>query len=281
MEELNNEEKISAKEVIKNRNKAEIENKEVLPQTIFGIRFPWEVFFFVIVGALSEVVDALFMNETLDILTGLDSVISAIISGIIGAGCFFSMAFAGFLLGNRRYYNKVGIMFSYGFWAIAGIALVTAKLLAGMSNGGLNEVMAGTMSAGEMFGSEEFLGQAIVAVVQLVLYIGTGFMTRDSVRILTDNDIREYQLAKREYDELLDELAEKRKAITEDISKLKSYPKIAERLVLSKRSVMRNVKQYNEAARAIIEAKMSVSVQPELMESMYDSAMEKEKANAK
>ena len=279
-DELVEEASISAKDVIKARKK-EQEDVEILPQTIYGVRFPWEAFFFVTVGALSEVVDALFMNETLDLLNGLDTVISAIISAIVGAGCFFSMAFAGFLLGNRRYYNKVGMMFSYGFWAIAGITLVAAKLLAGMVGGGLDDVLAGTMDAGKMFGSEEFLSQAIVAVVQLVLYIGTGFMTRDSVRILTDNDMREYQLAKRKYDELLEELAEKRKHITEDISKLKSYPKIAERLVLSKRSVMRNVKQYNEAARAIIEAKMSVSVQPELMESMYDSAMEKERVNEK
>ena len=272
-----NEEKVvPAKTIIKSREETP-EVKEVLPQTIFGIRFPWEAWFFVITGALSEVVDALFMYTTLDTLAPeQETLISIVIAAIVGAGCFFSMAFAGFQLANRRYYSKIGIGFSYAFWAIAGVALVTAKLFAGMIRGGFEDVLAGDMAIGEMFGSEGFIGQAIIAIVQLVLYVGTGFMTRDSVRILTDNDIREYQLAKREYDELLEELAEKRHAITEDISKLKSYPKIAKRLIRSKQSVKRNVKQYNEAARAIIEAKMSVSVQPELMEEMYDSAMKKE-----
>lgn len=282
-EPVGKEEKVvQAKAILKKRNEDDPYEKfeeEYLPQTIFGIRFPWEAYFFVIIGALSEVVDALFMNETLDKLTGLDSTISIVISAIVGAGCFFSMAFAGFQLANRRYYSKIGIGFSYGFWAVAGIALVTAKLLAGMSDGGLDEVLKGNMTPGEMFGSSEFLGQAIVAIVQLVLYVGTGFMTRDSVRILTDNDIREYQLAKREYDDLLDELAERRHDIAEDVSKLKSYPKIAKRLIRSKKSVKNNVQQYNEAARAIIEAKMSISVQPELMEEMYDSAMAKEAKN--
>ena len=270
-------EMVSAKTIINSRKDSqEGTPKEILPQTIFGIRFPWEAWFFVIVGALSEVVDALFMKDTLDILTGLEPIVSILISAIVGAGCFFSMAFVGFQLGNRRYYSKIGIGFSYAFWATAGIALVSAKLLAGMSDGGLSQVLAGDMALSEMIATDAFLGQAIVAIVQLVLYVGTGFITRDSVRILTDNDVREYQLAKREYDMLLGDLAEKRRDIIEDISKLKSYPKIAKRLIASKRSVKKNVQQYNEAARAIIEAKMSVSVQPELMEEIYDSAMAKE-----
>lgn len=270
---------VSAKEIIDSRKECEEYEKEILPQTIFGIRFPWEAWFFMVVGALSEVVDAMFMKDTLDTLTGLKPIVSILISSIVGAGCFFSMAFAGFQIANRRFYSKFGIIASYVFWAVAGVALVSAKMLAGMNDGGLGQVLTGATSPEEMFATEEFLGQAIVAIVQLVLYVGTGFMTRDSVRILTDNDIREYQLAKREYDELINELAEKRGDIIEDVSKLKSYPKIAKRLISSKRSVVRNVKQYNEAARAIIEAKMSVSVQPELMEEMYDSAMEKEAKN--
>ena len=266
------EEIVSAKTVIEKR-----EETEKLPQTIFGIRFPWEVWFFVAVGALSEVVDALFMHNTLQQLGNIPAFHAIIISAIIGAGCFFSMAFAGFQLGNRRYYSKIGMGISYGFWGLAGLALVLAKLLGGMVKTGLlMKFLKGDITLVTMISNKAFISQAIIAFVQLILYIGTGFMTRDSVRILTDNDIREYQLAKREYEELLDELAEKRRDITEDISKLKSYPKIAKRLIRSKQSVKRNVQQYNEAARAIIEAKMSVSVQPELMEEMYDNAMIKE-----
>lgn len=250
---------------------------ENLHQTIFGVRFPWEAVFFVAVGLFSEVVDAMFLNATLETLgRDLNPTVATIISYIVGAGCFFSMAFVGFQLGNRRYYTKFGERISYGFWAVAGIALVLAKLLAGLVGGGLDDVIAGKMSAGDLLVSEEFISNAVIAFVQMVLYIGTGFMTRDSVRILTDNDLREYFLARRRYKKLLDELSEQRGDIVEDISKLRAYPKYAERLVESKRSVKKNVAQYNESARALIEARMAISVEPDLMEDMYDNAMEKE-----
>lgn len=251
--------------------------QEKLYQTIFGIRFPWEALLFVAVGLLSEVVDAMFMNATLETLgPDLNPVVAVIISYIVGAGCFFSMAFVGFQLGNRRYYTKIGERISYGFWAVAGIALVTAKLLAGLVGGGLDEAIAGEISFGDVFATEEFISNAVIAIVQLVLYIGTGFITRDSVKILTDNDMREYFLARRKYKKLLDELSEQRGDIVEDISKLKAYPKYAKRLVNSKRSVKKNVEQYNESARALIEARMAITVDPDLMEDMYDNAMAKE-----
>lgn len=250
---------------------------ENLHQTIFGVRFPWEAVFFVTVGLLSEVVDAMFLNATLETLgRDLNPTVATIISYIVGAGCFFSMAFVGFQLGNRRYYTKFGERISYGFWAVAGVALVLAKLLAGLVGGGLDDVIAGKMSVGDLLVSEEFISNAVIAFVQMVLYVGTGFMTRDSVRILTDNDLREYFLARRRYKKLLDELSEQRGDMVEDISKLKAYPKYAERLVESKRSVKKNVAQYNESARALIEARMAISVEPDLMEDMYDNAMEKE-----
>lgn len=259
------------------KEKEETEPQENLYQTIFGVRFPWEAIFFVTVGLLSEVVDAMFLNATLETLgKDLNPTVATVISYIVGAGCFFSMAFVGFQLGNRRYYTKFGERISYGFWAVAGVALVLAKLLAGLVGGGLDDVLAGKMSVGDLLVTEEFISNAVIAFVQMVLYVGTGFMTRDSVRILTDNDLREYFLARRRFKKLLDELSEQRGDIVEDISKLKAYPKYAERLVESKRSVKKNVVQYNESARALIEAKMAISVEPDLMEDMYNNAMAKE-----
>lgn len=256
--------------------------QEHLYQTIFGVRFPWEAFFFAIVGLLSEVVDAMFMNATLETLgTDLSPAVATIISYIVGAGCFFSMAFVGFQLGNRRHYTKMGERISYGFWVSAGAALVLAKLLAGMVGGGLDDAITGKISFANVFATEEFISNAIIAAVQLVLYIGTGFMTRDSIKIITDNDLREYMLARRKYKKLLDELSEQRGDIVEDISKLKAYPKYAARLVDSKHSVKKNVEQYNESARALIEARMAITVEPDLMEDMYDNAMEKERQSAK
>ena len=247
-------------------------------QTIFGVRFPWEAYFFVAVGFASEVVDSIFMHGTLETLGGdLSPEAAWVISGIVGAGCFFSMAFVGFQLGNRRYYTKFGEWISYIFWATAGLALVIAKLLAGLMSGNiLMGVANGSMELKDALGSEEFISQAIVAIVQLVLYVGTGFMTRDSVKILTDNDLREYFSARRRYDELLEELSEKRQTLLEDMSHLGAYERRAKRLIKSKAATKKNIAQYNEAARALIEARMSISVEPDLMEGMYDDAMKKE-----
>ena len=250
---------------------------EKLTQTIYGVRFPWEAIFFVIIGALSEVVDALFMNSSLDTLGGgLTSADNLLVSGIIGAGCFFSMAFAGFQLGNRRYYTKFGIIASYSFWAVAGFGLVSAKILAGLVGGGLDDALMGKIPITEVFATEDFLSNLVIGILQLILYVGTGFITRDSVRILTDNDLREYFLARHKFDKLIKELSHKRGDIVEDISILKAYPKYAARLVRSKQSVQKNIRQYNESARAIIEAKMAITVEPDLMEDMYNKAMAKE-----
>ena len=245
-----------------------------------SIRFPWEAFLIAGIGLASEVVDAMLMSETLSILTpGLEEWKNILISYIIGGGCFFSMAFVGFQLGNPKHYTSFGEKLSYGFWFFAGLSLVAARLLAGMTQGTTTifDVSLGDATMADLFATEEFVANLIVAIVQFVLYIGTGFMTRDSIKILTENNMREYFLAKRRYRKLLDELSEKRGEIMEDISKLQAYPKFAERIVKSEKAAYKNVEQYNQAARALIETRMSVAVEPELMESMYDNAMKKEK----
>ena len=100
-------------------------------------------------------------------------------------------------------------------------------------------------------------------------------MSRDSAEILSDNNIWEYRRAKKHYEELLDELEDRRKELKEGISILQIYPTYAERLSNSKDSVRDNISQYNESARAMIEAKMAVTVEPDLMNDMYDKAMAK------
>lgn len=254
------------------------ENSKSKFKAALGIRFPWCAAIFAVIGLLSEVVDAMFMNATLETLApDIDSFQAICISAIIGASCFASMAFVGFQMGNPKYYSKKGATISYIFWASAGLALVIAKLLSGMVNtGDLSAVFAGEKSFMSVLLSEESLPSLIIALTQMVLYVGTGFMTRDSVRILTNVDMREYFLARRKYNQMLDELAEVRGDIISDIATLKIYEKHATRLLKSREAVLKNVAQYNESARAKIEAQMAITVEPDLMDGMYDEAMEKE-----
>lgn len=243
-----------------------------------GVRFPWCAAIFATIGLLSEVVDAMFMNATLETLApDMDSFQAICISAIIGASCFASMAFVGFQMGNPKHYSKKGALISYIFWATAGLALVIAKLLSGMVNtGDLGAVFAGEKSFTSVLFAEDSLPSLIIALTQMVLYVGTGFMTRDSVKILTDVNMREYFLARRQYNQMLDELAENRGEIISDIATLKIYEKHAIRLLKSRESVLKNVAQYNEAARAKIEAQMAIAVEPDLMDGMYDEVMSKE-----
>ncbi len=243
-----------------------------------GVRFPWCAAVFALIGLLSEVVDAMFMNATLETLApDIDPFQAICISAIIGASCFASMAFVGFQMGNPKHYNKKGATISYVFWASAGLALVVAKLLSGMVNtGDLSAVFTGEKSFASVLFAEESLPSLIIALTQMVLYVGTGFMTRDSVKILTDVNMREYFLARRKYNRMLDELAEIRGDIISDIATLKIYEKHAIRLLKSREAVLKNVAQYNESARAKIEAQMAIAVEPDLMDGMYDEAMEKE-----
>lgn len=259
------------------RRRSQAESEQVIRQTVFGVHSPHVVWFFLTIGFASEVVDAIFMKSTLEVLgPELDPMVATVISAIVGASCFFSMAFVGFQQGNRRYHSQSGERIAYAFWALTGIALVGAKLLAGLVSGNLNEAIAGNISFSKVFVTEGFIANATIAIVQAILYVGTGLMTRDSVRILTDNDLREYNLARRKHKKLLEKLSELRGDLVNDIAKIKTYPKYASRLVKSKQSVKKNIAQYNESARALIEAKMAISVDPDLMEDMYDRAMEKE-----
>lgn len=251
------------------------EEKELL--TSYSVRFPWCAVFFMLVGAASEVVDAMFMNATLETLSAdLEPVQAILISAIVGLSCFMSMAFVGFQQANRKYYTKLGETMSYVFWLTAGVALVLAKVAAGLVGGGLSDVLSGEMKIGELLGTEEFVSNLIIALVQFALYIGTGFMTRDSVRILTDNDLREYFMTRRKYYQAIEELASLEGEIVEDLAKLEAYQKYAERLLRSRKSGRIRVEQYNKAARALVEARMSMTVEPELMDGVYRDVIARE-----
>ena len=273
--------KINSKETIEQEvstNTSRENNKNGV--VIQGVRFPWEVFFGVGIGFLSEVVDAVLLNDTLKVLTpNMSGAVSLTISMIIGFGCFMTMAFAGFLRGNRKYYSKKSDRISFSCWLTAGIALVAVRIICGLISGNTTvfDVALGDATIGDLFTTEEFITNLIVGLLQFVLYISTGFISRDSVQILTNNDLREYIGAKREHEELMKKLSDKRKMIKADLAKLTTYPKLAKRITRSKSSAKADIAQYNEAARAIVEMKMATTVEPEFMDGIYNNAMNKQK----
>lgn len=270
---------------IKSENESDLELNVIDSELDFqGVRFPWEASFALGIGMASEVVDSILMSGTLNVLAPeLSSFANMVVSFIIGAGCFLSMAFAGFQLGNRHHYSKLGIRMSYLFWALAGLALVVARLIAGLTQGTTTifDVFSEGVPLSEVLGTETFISNITIAIVQAALYIGTGFMTRDSSRILTDSNMREYFNARHKYRKMIQELSDKRNDIVEDLSKLRSYQKYAKRLAESKKSAKDNIEEYNAATKALVETKMAVIVDPDIMEGIYDHAIAKEKAEIK
>lgn len=246
---------------------------------IQGVRFPWEAYFGLAMGVLSEVVDALLLMDNLKTFLPNLGGANVAISILVGAGCFFTMAFAGFCRANPKYYSEKGDRRAIKYWKAAGFMLFALRIISGMITGATTifDVALGDAVVGDLFAEEEFIKNIVVGAAQFVLYLSSGYMSYDSVRILTDNNLREYIQARREYRELSKKLADQNKKIKTDIDKLKMYPNLVARIVRSKSSARYTVAQYNEAARALVEMKMAVSVKPNWMDEMYDNAMAKQK----
>ena len=268
--------KESLEKELQDGNSIKVDKQSVAIQ---GVRFPREAFFGLAMGVLSEVVDALLLMDNLKVLVPNLGGANIAVSILVGAGCFFTMAFAGFCRANPKYYSVKSDRKAIKYWRAAGITLFLLRIVSGMITGATTifDVALGDAAFGELFAEEEFVKNISIGATQFVLYLSSGYMAYDSVRMLTDNNLREYIQARREYRELRKKLASQNKKVKTDIEKLKMYPNIAERIVKSKTSTKYTVAQYNEAARALIEMKMAVSVKPNWMEQMYDEAMEKQK----
>lgn len=254
-------------------NKKEFIQKEDKPNK--GIGFPRIAMFFATVGILSEVVDGIFLYSTLAGNSGraMEDWMAAAVAAVIALACYASMAIIGYQRGKHGVDKVRGEWIGYTTWVVAGFAIVGTRIWVG----GGSALFFGREMSSVAF--TEFSTSLAVSLLQLFLYFGTGFMSRDSAQILADNNIWEYRRAKKHYETLLDELEDKRKTLKEGISILQIYPTYAERLSKSKSAVLRNIAQYNESARAMIEAKMAVDVSPDLMEGMYDAAMQKSGVN--
>lgn len=274
MQKLNTKESLDME--LQKDNPSKIDKHSVIIQ---GVRFPREVYFGLAMGVLSEVVDALLLMDNLKTLLPNLGGANTAISLLVGAGCFFTMAAAGFCRANPKYYSKKGDLRAIRYWKAAGITLLAIRIISGMITGATTffDVALGDATFGDLLAEEEFIKNVVIGAAQFVLYLSSGYMTYDSVRILTDNNLREYIRARREYRELSQKLADQNKKVKTDIDKLKMYPNLVERIVKSRTSAKYTVAQYNEAARALVEMKMAVSVKPNWMDEMYDNAMAKQR----
>ena len=236
-----------------------------------GFHFPLAAIFFLLIGVLSEVVDAILLIGVLNTINSTNSEWqNVIVSAIVCATCFASMAFVGYQRGNRKIKGKAGEAIGYTTWIVAGMALCAARLYVG----GIDKVITGAEM--DTYEWDEFRQYLVMGLLQFILYLGTGFLSRDAAEILTNSEVWELMKAKKESYEILGEIEERRKELKEGITKLQIYPSYVERLIKSKESTKKNIAQYNESTRAMIEAKLAAKVEPDLMTDMYDKATTKE-----
>ncbi|MBQ1373251.1 hypothetical protein IIY66_00390 [Candidatus Saccharibacteria bacterium] len=233
----------------------------------YGIHFPWVSVIFLLVGIASEITDALLLNNSLAQVMSVDKndPRALVISIITGMVCFFSMAAIGYQSANTKVKYKTKTI-EIAIWLVVGIYLAWLRIGLDLKN---IETMEGN-----------FLLQQNVVMggLQILLYIGTGFMTYAATKQLTNAKLYEYMMAKYEYNKLLDEIADRRAYIINGVSKLALYPGYAERLKQSKNSVLSNVAHYNQSVKSLCEAKMAVTTEPDHMDDMYNRALAREKS---
>ena len=64
--------------------------------------------------------------------------------------------------------------------------------------------------------------------------------------------------------------------IEDGLLELSLYPRYAKRLINSKNNCFENIDSYNQAVKALLEAKLSVMTEPDQMDDIYDSSLKKE-----
>lgn len=257
------------KRKVTNESNQEDGAQERLKGGDYGIHFPWVSIIFLIVGVASEITDAFLLHEALGVLApGLTDEISYLIAFITGAVCFFSMAAIGYQSANTKIKYRTKAI-EIAIWLTVGIYIASLRVFLAVQEEGLSS-----------FTNIIFNQNSIMGFLQLLLYIGTGFMTYSSSKQLTNAKLYEYIMANREYNKLLDEIADRREFIIDGVSELSLYQNYANRLLKSKKSVQSNVAQYNKSVKALCEAKMAVIAEPNQMDDMYESAKIKEKTES-
>lgn len=229
----------------------------------YGIHFPWITLLFLIVGVASEITDSLLLVDVLSpILSGLGTTMVYIISFITGSICFFSMAAVGYQSANDRVEYKTKTI-EILIWLFVGFYLVWLRI---------NSAFFEFEDLSTFFSDKD----VVMGGLTFLLYIGTGFMTYSSAKQLTDRKLFEYLMAKREYNNLMNDMLELKGEIEDGLLELALYPGYAERLINSKDNCFDNINSYNQSAKALLEAKLSVMTEPDQMDDIYDRSLKKE-----
>ena len=229
----------------------------------YGIHFPWITLLFLVVGIASEITDSLLLVDVLSpILSGLGTTMVYIISFITGSICFFSMAAVGYQSANDRVEYKTKVI-EIIIWLAVGFYLVWLRI---------NSAFFEFEDFATFFSDKD----VVMGGLTFLLYIGTGFMTYSSSKQLTNRKLYEYLMAKRKYDNLMDEMLLLKGEIEDGLLELALYPGYATRLINSKDNCFDNIDSYNHAVKALLEAKLSVMTEPDQMDDIYDSSLKKE-----
>jgi hypothetical protein len=101
-------------------------------------------------------------------------------------------------------------------------------------------------------------------------------MTYSSTKQLTNRKLYEYLMAKRKYDNLMNHMLDLKGEIEDGLLELGLYPEYAKRLINSKQNCFDNIDSYNQAVKALIEAKLAVMTEPDQMDDIYDCSIKKE-----
>lgn len=230
----------------------------------YGIHFPWVTVLFLIVGIASEITDSLLLVDVLSpILSGLGTTMVYLISFITGSVCFFSMAAIGYQSANDKVEYKTKII-EIAIWAAVGCYLVWLRI---------NKAVFEFEDFATFFTNKD----VVMGGLTVLLYLGTGFMTYSSAKQLTNRKLYEYLMAKKKYNDLMNQMLDLKSEIEDGLSELELYQCYADRLIKSRQNCLENVESYNQSVKSLLEAKMALITEPDQMDDIYDKTIEKEK----
>ena len=114
-----------------------------------------------------------------------------------------------------------------------------------------------------------------MGILQIVLYLGTGFMTYACFKKITKAVICEYFLTKRKYQKNYEYLEDLKTEILLNISCLRNYGLYTNRLDNYYEKLDGEIEFCKKEVEALVESKMACYVEPDIMDKMYKYSIRK------